>query len=291
VVEYITPTKLRNDGALGTALGNRTDAQLLSLIRVASGLVNRACTAPRVYDFRGGTVVNEQHPWDLGNVHAVTGSKRVYPFHPPVKEVTRFQVRSQPGAAGVIDYALENLYVNSVDQYIEPSGMPIASISSWVATIPNLGLTQAVAELDYTYGSTFLITDERLSTASGDKLYFAESQFWTGAPDVEVDGVAATSGWSYDAREGSILFDAPQTGDVTISYATTLHPDIAQATMLICSDVIAQTRLNATGLQGLSGLRVLEVEMRQSRTTGFMNMPVNPAASLMLEPFKFRTFM
>jgi hypothetical protein len=32
------------------------------------------------------------------------------------------------------------------------------------------------------------------------------------------------------------------------------------------------------------------VEMRQSRTTGFVNMPINPAAQMLLDQFKYRTF-
>jgi hypothetical protein len=153
-------------------------------------------------------------------------------------------------------------------------------------------LERPIAELDYTYGQTFLITDERLSTASGDKLYFTEGQFWTADPPVvKANNVVVTTGFTYNRYEGSILFAAAQTGEITASYSCTLHPDIAQATMLIASDVVAQTRLNATGMQGLSGLRVLEVEMRQSRSSGFMNMPINPAAQLLLDPFKFRTFM
>lgn len=292
-MEYITPTKLRNS-ALGTVIGNRTDAQLLSLIRIASGLANRACTAPRIYDFRGGTVVNEQHPWDIGNDH-VAGSRRVYPFHPPVKTISRFQIRVTQGGAGVVDFPSSQIYLNKQDGYVELVSLSLTTASVYAAgLIPNIGLATPIAELDYDYGTTFIVTDERLSTVSGDKLFLAESQFWTNdAPVVKVAGIVVPSGFTFDPYEGSILFASPVApgADVTVSYSHKLHPDIAEATGMIAADVVAQTRLNAAGLQGLSGLRVLEVEMRQSKTAGFAQVPVNPAAAMLLEPFRFRTFM
>lgn len=291
-MEYITPTKLRNS-ALGTVIGNRTDAQLLSLIRVASGLANRQCAAPRVYDFRGGTVVNEQHPWDIGNDH-VAGSRRVYPYHPPIKTINRFQIRVTQGGAGVIDFPTSQIYINALEQYVELVSLSLTTASVYAAgLIPNIGLATPVAELDYEYGSTFLITDERLSTVSGDKLFFTEGQFWTtDAPVVKVAGNIVGTGFSYDPYEGRILFTNPVApgAEVTISYSHKLHPNISEATALIAADVVAQTRLNAAGLQGLSGLRVLEVEMRQSRTAGFAQIPVSPAAAMLLEPFRFRSF-
>lgn len=291
MVEYLTPTKLKNS-ALGTAMGNRTDAQLLSLIRIASGLANRACAAPRVYDFRGGVVTNEQHPWNVGNDH-VDGTRRVYPYHPPIKAITRFQIRVTQGGAGVVDFPTDQIYVNALDQYVELVSLSLTTASVYAAgLIPNIGLATPIAELDYTYGSTFVVTDERLEAASsGGTFFLAENQFWTNdAPIVKVAGVVSNSGWTYDPYEGAIQFASLPGGAVTVSYSHTLHPDVAEATALIASDVIAQTRLNAAGLQGLSGLRVLEVEMRQSRTAGLSQVPINAAAAMLLEAFRFRSF-
>lgn len=289
-MEYLTPAKLRRMG-LGTAFST-DDVALTSLIRIASGLANRACAAPRAHDFRGGTVLNEQHDWDVGNDH-IMGQRRIWPYHRPVKAVTRFQIRVTQGGAGVVDFPTAQIYLNGQENYLELVSLSLTTASVYAAgLIPNIGLARPVAELDYTYGWADPITDEELATTSGNTDWFADEQFWSDDPvTVKVAGVAVTSGFTVNRNEGSIHFVSPVVGgDVTASFITRLPNAIAEATALIAADVAAQSRLNQAGLQGLSGLRVLEVEMRQSKSAGLSNVPINPAAAMLLEPYRFRSF-
>lgn len=291
MLEYLTPAKLRRMG-LGTAFSD-DDVALTSIIRIASNLTNRACAAPRAHDFRGGSVINEQHQWDIGNEH-IAGQRRVWPYHRPIRAVSRLQLRVSPGAAGTVDFTTDQLYLNQQEGYVEVVSLPVTSTSIYTAgLLPNLGLGHPVAEIDYTYAWRDVVIDEALeSTTSGSTDWFADEQFWTDDPvEIRVAGVTVTSGFTLDRTEGKVHFSSPVAGgDVTASFVTSLPAPVAEATALIASDVAAQVRLNMAGLQGLSGLRVLEVEMRQSRSAGLANVPVNPVASMLLDPYRFRSF-
>lgn len=290
MLEYLTPAKVRAMG-LGTALPT-TDVELRSLIRIASALVNRECTAPRAHDFRGGTVLNEQHQWNIGNSH-IEGQRRIFLNERPIKSIERLDIRVTQGGAGVIAFPSSQIYINTAEDYVELVSLSLTTASVYAAgLIPNIGLARPVAEVDYTYGFDNIVIDEELATTSGNTLYTADGQFWTDDDAViKVDGVVVATGFEIDRREGAVEFDTDQDDAVvTASYVYPIPPDVQLATAMALSDVAAWTRLNRAGLQGLSGLKVLEVELRQSRSAGLAQVPISPAVSVMLQAYKYRSF-
>ena len=287
---YLTAQGFRAIG-LGVDLSSTLDSALEQHIASASALVNVACAAPLDHDFRGGTVVDEPHEWDLGNKYR-PASNRVYPFHHPIVSVDELKIEMSNSPSVTLDAT--KLYVEPVQGYIEPISLVVTTIGIIpISAIPLIGLRKPVAKVSYDYGWTFTVTDERLS-ATGSKVYRAINQFWSAADvEVKLNGtVVDPDDYTVDRVEGTITFDDLQdaASQVTVSYVHTLPTAIAQATAIIASDLIGYTNINASGLSGLSGIRVEEIELRQSSKAGFIATPVSSAAQALLTPFKYITW-
>lgn len=286
---YLTAGFYRAIG-LGVDLSETSDSTLESHIATASALANVACAAPTGHDFRGGTITNEAHGWDVGNKYR-PGSNRVYPYHRPIRSAARLAIEIVQTPS--ITMSGDKLYVEEVEGWVEPIALTVATIGVINLTqIPTIGLRKPVARIDYTYGWDFTAQDEELVPASGGELR-AANQFWftdeeislkkNGSPDV---------GFTYDAIEGTIT---PATYDNTATYSVTYHyplpSDISRATAMIMSDLIGYTNINASGLSGLSGIRVEEIELRQSSRAGFIAVPISPAVQALLAPYRYMTLV
>jgi hypothetical protein len=80
--------------------------------------------------------------------------------------------------------------------------------------------------------------------------------------EVTIDGVVIDpTDYTLNRPDGSIKFNtAPGVGTVVGASYTTLLPDaVAQATGLIATDLIGQSRIAARGLIGLQSIKVAEV--------------------------------
>lgn len=293
MLQYITPTRYRESG-LGVEI-TQSDAELRSLISIGSTLVNRYCAVPTNHDFRGGTVTAERHRWRMGNVHQVP-IQRVYPRHRPIISVETLTI----DITNTWSLALnaEKLYVNPDENWVEPIGYPYTTYGfiAPFGTLP-IGLRNPVARLDYTYGWEFDITDEELvltdatiSSATANVELQASAQFWLPAGIVEVkqDGteLTPTTDYTVDKVEGTVTigsYDPAKT--YTASYTYTLPTDIAKATQLVVTDLIGQSAIASSGLLGLSGIKVEEIELRQSSKVNFYVEPINAAARILLTPY------
>lgn len=284
---YLTAKRYRKLG-LGVDLSAKTDAELTSLIDVASQMVNTFCAAPRGHDFRGGSITNEPHLWDTGNVYK-PGSGRVWPFHEPIKSVSAVQI--EVTNQQYINFGADSLYINEGDGYVEPIALAVTTAGVFgLSVIPNIGLRQPVARVDYTYGWVFQSTDEEL-TYSGGTLD-AGNQFWFTDEDVVIkaNGTELTAGADYtvDYTEGEVtVSNYDSATSYTASYFYPLPEAIARASSLILNDVVGQTSIAAAGLLGLSGIKVEEVELRQSGKVNFNVNPVNMAAQYLLAPYRY----
>lgn len=284
---YLTAQGYRAIG-LGVDLSSVLDTTLERHIATASALVNTTCAAPPGHDFRGGTITGEAHAWDVGNKYR-PGSNRVYPFHRPITAVDQLTIEISNVPSVTLDDT--KLYVEPIENYIEPIGLVVTTIGVIPLTsLPLIGLRVPVAKVNYTYGWNFTATDELLTTQSGSALRGA-NQFWLTDEDVELKkngSVAATSDYSVNYTEGYIT---PVSFDPTATYTATYHyplpTDIARATAIIMSDLIGYTNINASGLSGLSGIRVEEIELRQSSKAGFISLPISPAAQVLLAPYRY----
>lgn len=288
---YLTAQGYRAIG-LGVDLSSTLDATLDQHIITASALVNATCAAPPDHDFRGGTVTSEPHEWDLGNKYRPP-SNRVYPFHRPINAVTQLSIEMSNTPSVTLDAG--KLYVEPIQGYIEPISLVVTTIGIIpLSAVPLIGLRKPVAKVDYSYGWNFTASDEPLSTQSGSALRGA-NQFWFTDEDVilKKNGSIVTGGnYSVNYTEGTIT---PTSYDPTALYTATYHyplpPAIAQATAIVMSDLIGYSNINASGLSGLSGIRVEEIELRQSSRAGFIAVPVSAAAQVLLGPYRYTTLL
>lgn len=293
---YITPRRFRTMG-LGVDIGDRTDAALGALLRIASNKVESYCNAPEGHSFFGGVVTNEQRIWHTGNPHH-PGQRRVWPLHRPIKSVESLRIDVTNGQ--YIEFPNPNdLYIDRHLDSVEIVSLQLTPASVFTTGLaPYISLQNPRSVMSYTYGWDFDVTDERISyhtaTASGTEFY-ADNQFWTNDPvDVKLNGTALASGTDYtiDRYEGSVtLVGALGATDVlTTSYSYTLPNDVALATALVGVDVVTWANQMGIGLGGLSGLSVNEISIRVSKSTGFTALPVNLAAQEMLAKYMYRGF-
>jgi hypothetical protein len=291
-LRYLTPTRYRSM-ALGIDLSQKSDADLLSVINIATQMVNRETNAPRNHDFRGGSVQNEAHSWSPGNTHE-PGQFKIYPFHYPIKSVSHMDIQltntqqitfDTPGA----------LYVHPVEHYVEP--IAAANTTALFFSVPPYGLRVPVSHVSYDYGESFPIEDEPLTTISsstGPALQ-ALSQFWDPSipPVVRKNGVVVDgSAYTVDYTEGIIHPTTPPiVGDAwTADFTNTLDPDITAAMGVIVSDLLGFANINSSGLTGLSMIKVAEIQLKQGIGIGFATFPVHPAAELLLASHRFMGF-
>lgn len=282
----MTPKRYRT---LGTGVSLPTaDSDLLPSLTAASAMVNSYCAAPVDHDFRGGSITSEQHPWDIGNQWHM-GTTKVYPYHRPIKSVGQLQI--DVTNIQHVTIASNELYANKVEGWVEPVVLALTTVGMFGMTIlPGVGLREPVARLDYDYGWAFSSSNEELTSVSEGTLQ-ALNQFWLDdpVPIIKKDGaVLPNTQYSVDGTEGIVTVSSYEsTAIYTADYSYPLPLPIARATAMIATDIIGQSAIAAAGLLGMSGLRVEEVELRQSSKVGLYTTPVNGAAQLLLAPYKY----
>ena len=279
---YLTPNRYRTLGT-GVDLSETDDAELRAILTNASLMANRAAHAPINYSFLGGTVVNEEHQWQTGNVYK-RPSGRLWPFNRPIREVSG--VRINVTRTNYIDFADDQLFTQTDLGYTEPVAAP--STTALFTSVPPWLLTSPVAYVNYTYGWQFDVVDEPMASYSG--YLQADNQFWFSEEDVVLKKNGATvlaADYTVDYTEGTIVPDATWTDsdEFLVSYSYKLPPDVRTAVQLIATDLVAQHHIAAAGLIGLSGIKVEEVELRQSSKVNFAVTPVSPAAQAYLGPY------
>lgn len=296
---YITPARFRTMN-LGNDLSGLSDVQLRSTIDAASQMANAYCAVPiqpNRHDFRGGTVVAEQHRWPLPDLTMTAQSgRRVYPLHSPIKQLTSFIVKFTNLYQVEVDPS--NIYVDHITGWAEV--VSIAAIVSGVYPVGiNFGLYTPVAEIGYTYGWSFPTLGEVLSPTDATVVYQAANQFWdtTVTPVVYKNGVpqTLTTDYTVNSTEGTVTFTTGLLDEdvVTLDYAFTLPSAIAWATALLTSRLLAEADLVAKGLGNLASLRVEEVELRRtisSRLTSQTSVSnIDPIAASYLDDFIYTT--
>lgn len=286
--QYLTPKRYRTM-ALGVDLSAKTDAELGALIASASAEVNRYCAAPQGHDFRGGSVEREVHPWDTGNSHRYP-SGRLWPLHGMgVMRITACsRIDIYTTQTNYVRFEAGNIFTNGALGYVEPVAAPITT--ALFTSIPPWLLSTPTAYIDYEYAFEGLTVTDELLYQQEDEGYQATNQFWTDDEAVvKVNGAVVGSGYTVDRTEGSITFaSAPEVTDqVTVSYSHKMPFEIAMGTAVIVTDMLGYSNINASGLGGLSGIRVEEIELRQSSKAGFNNYTLHPAAKVYLGAYTY----
>lgn len=279
---YLTPDRYRVIGS-GVDLSSKTDTQLLAALTSASETVNQAVNAPRGYSFLGGSVEDEEHQWKVNTRYVKATDGRIWPFMRPVRSVSGMTINVTKEQ--YVSFTDEQLFVQSDLGYVEPVAAPDSM--ALFTSIPPWLLTSPVAKISYEYGFDMTATDELLAQESGGVLR-AGHQFWYTDEDVVLkeDGVVVASGYTVDYEEGTITYGSADESKVyRASYHHKLPPGIAAATALVATDIFGASAIAAAGMVGLSGIKVEEVELRQSSKVNYYVTPVNAAAKMYLSPY------
>ena len=291
---YVTPTRFRYSG-LGIDVSGLSDADIRGVLVRAATRVDAYCntpTLPQRFSFKGGTMLGEKHAWtDMRN-------RRVYPSAFPIISVESLRVDATNNL--YVDFATDELYVNYAEGYVEIINFAITKAGIWgEANVPQLGLSQPVALIDYTYGTRYAVVDEQavaLPTVSGGPTqYLAENGYWDPAVAVEVkkNDSIVSSGFNLDRDTGLITFDTPnaEADTVAASYTYRVDPDIVEGNNLIAVAMLGERSLAAKGLTGLDEIEVEEVRLRRTRSRGAdqQTIDVPDAAKSFLDGHRFWT--
>lgn len=261
---YLSANRYKVSG-YGMDTSSLAGPRLTATLRRSTTMVNAWCNAqivPQEFDFRGGTITNEQHTFPIPNpLTAGPGSRRIFVYARPLRTVTAFALEFTNSYR--ITLPPSDLYINKTEGFAE-----IVASQPTIIGYPPLGylfgLYQPIATISYTYGYSDTITDDLLD-AETPRLFYGSRGSWDRSvpPVVKVDGVVQTTGYTVSYIDGSVTFAAsPAAGvEVTASYSTTLHDAIAQATGIIATDLIGQSRIAARGMVGLQSVRVAEVAL------------------------------
>jgi len=296
VVAYLTPSQLKTMN-LGVDLSGYSDVQLASYIARASAAVNSETNAPDLpvpHDFKGGSIVGETHTWPI-DAYDRSPTRRVFPYHRPVIEVTTMRIYATK--TQYVEFSASELYYEASEGWIEPASANLTSYGLWGAAMyPAIGLSDPHSLIDYTYGTTYPIS-ERIYPDTVTNQWRASAGFWTSDPVVvRVNGVTRASDYTVDTTEGTVLFTAPlpdvDDDTVELDYVTTLHPNIALATGIIAADRISSRNLVAAGFPaGVRAFTVAEVRVERDlpRRGGqeTVQSSVPPEAAELLADFKF----
>jgi hypothetical protein len=279
----------------GVDLSEIDDQTLSSHLQIASALVNSHCSVPTDFDFRGGTVTGEDHEWKTGN-YMWPGSEVVYPKHPPLRTLTEFKI--YVSNVHYLNVDVNQVHYHESENKLEPV-MAAASLGVWtVSAIPVAGFREPSAHISYEYGHIYDATDEQMFN-DGGKRWRGQNQWWdsTTPPVIKVKGNVIDDQYlTYDYDEGTVEIDDDaltaldvawdEVDYVTGTYKYKLPTNIGLATSIITTSLLGQQAIAAKGLQGLSGLRVEEVEIRQSRDAQLARDQIPGNADILLVPFK-----
>lgn len=265
---YVTPERYRTMG-FGVDLNEIDDVDLRSILQSASAAVDAYCNVPLLpqkHDFRGGTITGEIHRWRLGNdVGSELGQRRFHAFHKPLRSVSSFRIHVTNTQYVNIDP--NDLFLNQAESWAEVISLAVTSIGVFSAgVLPNIGLNQPHAIMDYTYGWQFAITDDVLDPTDGFT-FRAQNQWWV-ADSVTIykNGVDVTDDVTLDLNEGTATFATqPLVSDlITADYTHKLPRDIAFATGIIATNFLNERELNASGMGRVEAMQVEEISIRRS---------------------------
>lgn len=290
MLSYISPDRYRRM-ALGVDLSAKTDADLAALASSATAEVNRSCAAPYGHDFRGGSVEREEHPWNTGNSY-LRASGRIWPKHAagvmPITACNLIDIYTTQ--TQYIRFTQPNIFISSRLGWVEPVAAPITT--ALFTAVPPWLLSTPMAYIDYEYGRTFPVTGELLIDSGDHLTYWAQNEWWSD-DDVTVlaNGTDSTPTVNRDA--GTVTYDTPNSASdlITASYSYKLPEEIRIATSIVMTDMLGYANINASGLTGLSGIRVEEIELRQSARVGYAVYDLHPAAKVLLRAWTYVSFV
>jgi hypothetical protein len=268
---YISTRRFLDVAGLGIDTSFLSLAQMRGNLARATTMVNAWTSQAQIpvpFDFRGGSVVHEQHEFAIPSPLTFgPGSRRVFVNQLPLRAVTGFSIQFTPSYRIDLNTA-NDIYVNASEGWCEiiasqPTIVGFPPIGYWY------GLYTPVASLDYTYGYRVPLADDPLDAVSPVLWYGSAGSWDTGSPvEVTVDGVIADPA-SYSVRhaDGSVLFTTrpPAQAEVSATYTSLIPAAVEQATAVVAADLVGKAR-NTQRMPGLSSMKVAEITLE--RLTG-----------------------
>jgi hypothetical protein len=254
---------------MGFGTSDVDDEALVPIILRASLAVDRYCAVPMTpdrYSFRGGTVTDEEHRFDLGDGLGALPTQTIWPRSYPLRSVS--QMRAYITNSQYVDFATSELFLTK--RTINVTSITLTSVGFFGAiAMPIVGLANPVLRVSYAYGFSFTSTDEYLVNTEGST-YQAQNQFWDTDVDpvIKKNGVIITTGFTVDPVEGKVVMDVAQTeADViTATYTYPMPAEVSQATGITVAKYLSDREMVGRGMGGLEALRVGEISMERSRS-------------------------
>ena len=289
---YLTPERFRTMRH-GADLSNLSDLDLVEVLEDATAVVDSYCTVPYGHSFLGGTVVNEQRPWHYPQTTFDTGSRRVFPKHWPIREISAFRIRVGAGASATLP--VNDLVIDQSRRFVEVTSAAIVNasglfgVAGWI--VPFGGLQQPIAELDYSYGASIPETDRLWPVGDSDTIYQAPHGYWTDEEmELRVGDDIETSGYALDLEEGRVIFDdAPEATPIMLTYSHRLFREIPRATSIIAADLLGHSKLVSKGMAGLQSMQVGEIRIQRETVRQALGASLDttlPRAAELLQGFK-----
>ncbi len=294
---YVSPEKYRTMG-FGIDLEGIEDVELVSILSRASAIADGYCAVPRLphpHSFLGGIITPEkpeQHFWRLPESDFDMGSRRVYPYHWPIKSVTQLNVRVTN--TQYVHIEPTELFVNNTERYVEVISLIFTGVGLFGAIMPSLGLMKPVAEISYAYGEDHDEVGETVYPTDA-RTYRALHQHWV-ADTVKVYANGAevpATDYTVDLFEGTVIFDDPLAAQtlVTVDYTHRLAWEIRDAVGMIATHLLGEREQQARGMTGVKSLKVAEVTITNSddKINSENLAYIEPEAAWLLDGFKYMT--
>jgi len=293
VEPYVTPERFKTMG-FGVDLDTIDDFELRAILRRASDRVNALAAAPALpvpHDFRGGSIVQEEHFWRMGNAVNEPSQRQFWLWHYPILDVSQLRIHLTNNQ--YIDFSTNELVVT--DRWVEVVSLAMTANGLFGAFIvPEIGLAKPVYRVNYTYGHSIPVIKQTLDATDG-RTFRAQDQWWDDTATTTVydeDDSEITSGFTLDHVEGAVIFDDNQDPDVTrkASFTTTLPQGIATATGILAAESIGDREMRARGMSGLRSISVGEIALEkdhQMRGGQTLVTPAQAEAESILAAHKF----
>ena len=289
---YMTPARFRI-GGYGVALDAITDAELSTILQTSTSLVNAYCTVPThpaEYDFRGGTVVDEEYAWPTGH-DLLPANTRALSRYTPIISIENFRIDIT--GSQYLGFTSDQLYLTEGSiEIVAANTMGVGLFGA--AIVPPIGLDPPLAKWSVTYGYRFTARGEELFPSDALE-YRAMNQWWWDDPEpvVYVDGTEIDPGdYTIDTEEGTVTFDAAlePNARVTADYDHRMPTAIAEGTALIGVQRLGERSLTSKGLHGLIELAVGDVRLRRDfPRAGVARHGISDEVMQLLDPYKFFT--
>jgi hypothetical protein len=264
----LSPRRYQVQG-YGLALpDNFSLVQLRNALSRAQAEVNRYCNIPKQpsqFDWRGGTMTDEQHQWKIINPLAYgVGARRVYLNAGPIKAVTSF-ILDLGKTYTVVITPSDGIYVNHMEQYVEIVSVNPTVVGFYPLAV-NLGLYNPIARVSYTYGWDLSVVGDVLE-AESPIAFWATYGNWSSVVDpiIRVAGVEVDPGdYTLDLNDGRVTFTGVTVGigeEVTADYTYLCPDEIPQAIGLTATGLLGGARMAQRGMTGLQSIKVAEVAL------------------------------